>query len=68
MPANQNEPINIAGKVVFSNPGIPSPAPGRNEPIVKTGASGSAADHATDALRTIAGQIPGTSVSFKNPA
>jgi hypothetical protein len=68
MPANQNAPISIAGKVVFSNPGIPNPAPAANQQIVKTGASGSAADHATDALRSVSGQVPGTSCSFKNPA
>jgi hypothetical protein len=56
MPANQNEPINIAGKVVFSNPGIPQLAPAANQQIVRTGAEASSGVPTQDALRNVSGQ------------
>ena len=43
-------------------------APGANQTLTVAGGNSSTANPGTDTNRRIAGQIPGTSVAFSNPA
>ncbi len=57
----------FANPVQFSSPGVGPVAPGSNQPITTSGASGSTGNPTIDNTRKVVGQVP-NGPAFSNPA
>jgi hypothetical protein len=67
-PADVQSTVNSAPSTSnVNNPGLGVTPPNAGQPITKTGAAGSTGNPNVDLARTVAGQVPGTSITISNP-